>query len=121
MADRPRANDELDDWIVSTVQQALAFALSLLRNRVEAEDIVHDCYGRLLAQRDKYDLPRDGSKLLFKAITNACINATQRRAPTVSLDATRGAAGGDATAVADKVEIQPDQQVMHRELEAALE
>ena len=120
MADRPRADDELDDWIVSTVQQALAFALSLVRNQVEAEDIVHDCYGRLLARADQYDLPRDGSKLLFKAITNACINATQRRAPTVSLEATPCAAGGEATAVADKVGMQPEQQAMHHELETAL-
>src|SRR6056297_1039930 len=121
MADRPRANDELDDWIVSTVQQAVAYALSLVRIRVEAEDIVHDCYGRLLARADKYDLPRDGSKLLFKAITNACISATQRRAPTVSLEATTNAHPEDATALADKVGIQPEQQAMHRELETALE
>ncbi len=126
MPERPRADEELNDWIVSTVQQALAFALSLLRNRVEAEDIVHDCYGRLLARADKYDLPRDGSKLLFKAISNACINATQRRAPTVSLDATTNSPDGDATdltttALADKLGSQPEQQAMHRELEAALE
>lgn len=124
MADRPQA-DELNDWIVSTVQQALAFALSLLKNRVEAEDIVHDCYGRLLARADKYDLPRDGSKLLFKAISNACINATQRRAPTVSLEEVTNSPGANLTApadmgLADKVGSQPEQQAMHRELEAAL-
>lgn len=117
MPDRPQSDDELDAWIVSTVQQALAYALSLVRNRVEAEDIVHDCYGRLLARADKYDLPRDGAKLLFKAISNACINATQRRAPTVSLEATTLA----ETILKDKVDFQPDQQAMHRELETTLE
>lgn len=126
MADRTPADDELNGWIVSTVQRALAFAMSLLRNRVEAEDVVHDCYGRLLARADKYDLPRDGSKLLFKAISNACINVTTRRDPTVSLDAPTNSTDGDAPslaalALADKVGSQPEQQAMHRELEAALE
>lgn len=121
MADPPPPDDDLDGWIASTVQQALAYAQSLVRNRAEAEDIVHDCYGRLIARANVYDLPRDGSKLLFKAITNACINATQRRTPTTELETAAHASGADQLSLADKPEVQPERQAMHRELEEAVE
>ena len=39
------------------MQRALAYAVTLVRNQTEAEDIVHDCYIRLLARSDHYDLP----------------------------------------------------------------
>lgn len=122
MSDPPRsaADDEIDAWIVSTIGRGLAYALTLVRNRAEAEDIVHDCYGRLLARAHLYDLPRDGSKLLFKAITNACINQRQRRAPEVNLEIAEQATGTDHLSLADKSAGQPEQQAMHRELEEAV-
>lgn len=91
----PDRADEVDLWISETMQRALAYAITLVRNRADAEDIVQDCYGRLLARSAEYDLPRDGSKLLFKAITNACINRVQRRPPTLELEVAAGAAGPD--------------------------
>jgi len=102
------------------VQQALAFAVTLVRNRSDAEDIVHDCYARLLAKSDTYDLAADGSKLLFKAITNACINRVQRRPPVVSIDAAEHAVGTDSGSLADKPESQPEHRAMCRELEDAV-
>src|SRR5690606_27728205 len=101
MADSARSDDELDAWIVATIQRALAYAISLLGNRADAEDVVHDCYGRLLARAEIYDLPRDGTKLLFKAITHACINHTQRRRRPVDWQTAEQGSGGDALEFAD--------------------
>ncbi|WP_159452365.1 RNA polymerase sigma factor [Singulisphaera sp. GP187] len=95
------------------MQRALAYAVTLIRNRADAEDIVHDCYRRLLARADQYNLASDGTKLLFKAITNACINKSRRRPPVVSLDA-------DSRSLADMSAVQPDQRAIHGELEAAI-
>jgi RNA polymerase sigma-70 factor (ECF subfamily) len=101
----------LDAWVAETLPLALAFAVSLLGNRTDAEDIVQDCYSRLLAKSDQYDLPRDGSRLLLKSISNASINLVQRRRPTVSLDAAIGAAVSRS---------DPEQGVAHQELEVAV-
>ncbi len=104
------ANIDIDAWVLETSGHALAYALSLIRNRAEAEDIVQDCYGRLLAKSGRYDLPRDGTKLLFKAISNACINAKQRRRPVQSLEA------NDLPALANP-ETGPEHQAILGELE----
>lgn len=69
----------LDDWVLITAPRAVAYARSLLRNPHDAEDIVQDCYSRLLAKADVYDLPRDGMKLLLRAVSNACLNFQSRR------------------------------------------
>jgi RNA polymerase sigma-70 factor (ECF subfamily) len=76
----------VNDWIVQSAPRALAYARTLVRNDAVAEDLVQDCFQRLLAEADRYDLPADGTRLLFKAVTNACINWTQRRPPVVSLE-----------------------------------
>jgi RNA polymerase sigma-70 factor (ECF subfamily) len=117
----PGRSDELTAWVAATAQRALAYAVTLVRNRTEAEDVVHDCYVRLLARAGEYDLPRDGEKLLFKAITNACINLVQRRPPVVSLEAVEHAGGADRPPLADKPETRPDRRAMDRELEHAIE
>ena len=116
----PDRADEVDRWIEETVHRALAYAITLVRNRADAEDIVQDCYGRLLARSEQYDLPRDGSKLLFKAIANACINHVQRRPPTVQLEIAAGAAGPDRLSLADRSEAVPDRRAMRREFEEAI-
>lgn len=121
MSDPPRSADELDAWIEATVSRALAYALTLVRNRAEAEDIVHDCYGRLLARGSAYDLTRDGEKLLFKAIANACINWTQRRPPTASLEAVARSPEANAIWMTDRTQAGPEQHAMGRELEEAIE
>jgi RNA polymerase sigma-70 factor (ECF subfamily) len=101
--------DELDGWVLETAPRAMAYALSLLRDRHQAEDVVQDCYCRLLAKRDVYDLPRDGLKLLIKSITNASINHQTRRRLVATLD----------QPVPDD-EPSPDQNLMQRELEQAV-
>lgn len=77
---------QLDQWIEETLPRALGYAMSLVPQRSDAEDLVHDCYMRLLAKSDVYDLTQDGAKLLFRSITHACINWQQRRPPEVNLD-----------------------------------
>lgn len=74
MSDHP-----LDEWVRTTAPRAVAYARSLLRNPHDAEEIVQDCYGRLLAKADVYDLPRDGLKLLLTSVSNACLNLKSRR------------------------------------------
>lgn len=74
----PDPSAALDAWVRQTLAGAVAYARSLVRDPAAAEDVVHDCFCRLLKRADVYDLPRDGTKLLYRAITNACINHTQR-------------------------------------------
>lgn len=77
---------DLESWIVAAAPRALAFALTMVRQRAQAEDLVQDCFGRLLAKADEYDLLADGDKLLFKSVSNACLNFLQRRPPEVTLE-----------------------------------
>jgi RNA polymerase sigma-70 factor, ECF subfamily len=86
-SDRPDLNGTHEAWALATLPRALAYARSLLRDRALAEDVTHDCYVRLLAKAGTYDLPRDGTKLLYKAITNACIDKNYRDRKMVSLEA----------------------------------
>lgn len=102
------------------MHRALAYAVTLIRNSTEAEDIVHDCYIRLLAKSDRFDLPTDGTKLLFRSITNACINWTQRRPPVVSLDAAEQGTGVDRLALAARADTDPEHRATCGELEAAV-
>jgi len=99
----PTAHD-LDAWVLETAPRATAYARSLLGNHHEAEDIVQDCYCRLIAKAGTYDLKRDGLKLLFAAIGNACMNLRTRRKPAFSLSQTeddgRSEDPADANAVA---------------------
>ena len=115
-----RSDDELGQWVADTVQRALAYAVTLVRNRADAEDIVHDCYRRLLARSDQYNLPGDGTKLLFKSISNACINWSRRRPPVVSLEAAEHGIGADSRSLADRSDAEPEQRAIQGELEAAI-
>ncbi len=99
---------------------ALAYAVTLVRNQAEAEDIVHDCYIRLLARSEHYDLPSDGTKLLFRSITNACINWTQRRPPVVSLEVAEQGIGADRLSLAANSDADPEHRAICGELEAAV-
>jgi RNA polymerase sigma-70 factor (ECF subfamily) len=109
----------VDEWVRDTLGGAVAFARTLLRDRAAAEDIVHDCYCRLLRRADVYDLPRDGTKLLYRAITNACINHTQRARPVGSLD---DGQPGDRTAdrVPDGKAMEPVDGAVASELATAV-
>jgi RNA polymerase sigma-70 factor (ECF subfamily) len=76
----------LDSWITLALPGAVAYATSLVGDRVRAEDVVQDCVCRLLGVAARYDLARDGRKLLFRAITNACLNLKSRDRKHLSLD-----------------------------------
>jgi RNA polymerase sigma factor (sigma-70 family) len=114
----PRAAKEA--WVLATLPRALAFASSLLRDRALAEDVVHDCYVRLLQKSDTYDLPRDGTKLLFRAITNACIDRNYRDRTLLSLDVEANGEVGGTPTLADSRACDPHDLAAHRELEEAL-
>jgi RNA polymerase sigma-70 factor (ECF subfamily) len=110
---------DLDAWVLATASDAVAYAASLLRDRSAAEDVVQDCYCRLLARADVYNLPTDGRKLLFTAVTNACINRNTRARPILSLH------GPDEERVSwepvAKAGTQPDLAAMQRELQRAVD
>jgi RNA polymerase sigma-70 factor (ECF subfamily) len=101
--------DDLDAWVLATAADAVAYAASLLRDRTAAEDIVQDCYCRLLQKSAVYDLVNDGRKLLFRSITNACLNHNTRQRPALSLHG-RDEDGGS----------RPESEVLRRELEQAV-
>ena len=113
--------DEVAAWVRETLPRAVAYARSLLRDHAAAEDVAHDCYCRLLRRADIYDLPRDGTKLLYRSITNACINRFQRDRVVLSLDAPGpdGKAMGEAMLPA--VTGEPDERMRLKELERAIE
>src|SRR5947207_14024550 len=108
--------DELDAWVRDTAPWALAYARSLVRDPGRAEDVVQDCFCRLLAKRDAYDLPRDGRKLLFKAVTNAAINVTTRERRALSLDALAHADDGRGREPTDPAGVPQYQLPRPREL-----
>lgn len=112
---------DLDAWVLATAPRAVAFAASLLRDRSRAEDVVQDCYCRLLQKADVYDLPRDGIKLLFRAVTNACINLNTRRRNLLSLDGFRDGQNGGGWEVADRKAEEPGRAMLGKELERAIE
>jgi RNA polymerase sigma factor (sigma-70 family) len=115
----PAETAGLDAWVLATAADAVAYAASLLRDRTAAEDVVQDCYCRLLQKADRYDLPRDGRKLLFAAVTNACINRNTRTRALVSLD---GGAGGQGlhAVLPDRTAATPEREVLRQELEQAV-
>ena len=110
--------ERLGEWVRAVTPRAVAFARSLVRNPEQAEDVVQECLYRLLRRAADYDLERDGVKLLFKAITNLCINRGTREKGLLSLDA----AGTDdrPIEVADRSALTPDRIAENRELEAAV-
>ncbi len=105
--------------MVSAIPRAVAYASGLLHDREQAEDVVHDCCCRLLRKAADYDLPRDGMRLLFKSITNACFTANTRVRPVLSLDALT-AGGLDSRQLADTRAREPEQVAMCKELEQAV-
>jgi len=106
---------QLDAWIRQIAPRAVAYARTLLNRPDRAEDVVQDVMMSLL-DHDEYNLLEDGEKLVFRSVTNACINATTRRRELLSLDA-EGAEGwslGDE--VASNAEPDPADAAVEREL-----
>lgn len=106
--------------MLATLPRALAYANSLLTNRSLAEDIVHDCYVRLLEKSDSYNLLRDGTKLLYKAITHACIDKNYRDRRLLSLDLECDGDSEGRRPVADHRAPDPYDAAVGRELEDAV-
>ncbi len=109
----------MDGWIALALPGAVAYANSLVGDRTHAEDIVQECVCRLLFHAARYDLERDGRKLLFRSITNACINLHTRERKTVSLD-DKGRADGAGWEVADRAAVPPPAAAMAEELRLAI-
>jgi RNA polymerase sigma-70 factor (ECF subfamily) len=103
-------------WIAAVGPRAIAYARSLLRDRSRAEDVVQECLYRLLRNAAAYDLERDGTKILFKAISNLCINQTSREKQLLPLDGGSDPDHGPLT-LADSNALRPEQIAQSRELE----
>lgn len=110
--------DPLEDWVRTTLPRALCYARALLRDSVAAEDVVQDCYTRLIERQDRYDLPRDGLKILLRAVTNACIDRRARDRVLLSLD---GDLEDPTGGVADRASPDPPQEAIARELAERIE
>jgi RNA polymerase sigma-70 factor (ECF subfamily) len=115
----PDAFDDRNGWVVATLPRAVAYALSLLKDRSLADDVVHDCFCRLIQKADVYNLQLDGPRLLFRAVTHACFNHNSRDRRHLSLN---GQGPGDLRGfeVEDHRMIQPMQPLLDRELEQAI-
>jgi len=107
-------------WAVAVIPRALAYARSLVNDSTRAEDVVQECLYRVLRRADDYDLERDGVKLLFKAISNLCINQATRRKATLSLDSTPNTDDDGPIGLPDPAALRPDQVALQRELEEAV-
>jgi RNA polymerase sigma-70 factor (ECF subfamily) len=119
-SDGPELNGTHEAWVLATLPRALAYARSLLRDRSLAEDVAHDCYVRLLAKAATYDLLKDGTKLLYKALTNACIDKNYRDRRMVSLEAESLKESTGAPPFPDSRACDPHDLAAHHELEEAV-
>ena len=109
---------KLGEWVRAVTPRAVAYARSLVRHPDQAEDVVQECLFRLLRKANDYDLEHHGVKLLFKAISNLCINQATREKGLLSL----GAVDEDDRQfdVADPSSLSPDQIAQGREMEFAV-
>lgn len=92
----------------------------LLGNREYGEDVVHDCICRLLRARDRYDLDRDGRKLLFRSISNACSSIGTRKRDHASLDAQGSYASNGRVENLSSKDPSPTELAMTEELRKAV-
>ena len=121
---QPRTRTEapdgtLDIWAERVIPKAVAYTRTLVANPADAEDVVHDVLCRLLRHKE-YDLLIDGEKLLYRSITNACINKWTRKRQMVSLDARTDGTSEPFAVVASRSHCDPVEQAMSREFHAAV-
>ncbi len=114
-------SDDVRAWLVECLPRAVAYARSLVRDGNEADDLVQECVYRLLKRAASYNLPRDGSRLLFRAITNECINRTTRGLDLVSLDAVDGEGQSLRTTLSDSRVDEPADVALTDELRRVLD
>jgi len=110
----------LDGWVLATLPRALAFATGLVKDREAAEDLVHDCYCRLLARAEEYDLRQDGARLLFRSITNACIDRSRRKSAVSLFDDGDEDGTGRMLEIADRRSTESWQLASHGEMQRAV-
>lgn len=110
----------LEAWILATLPRALAYARSISRNHARHEDIVQDCYLRLIRKAESYDLLNTGTKLLFKAITHAWIDVDSRERRTVSLDGLLDSQSADRHSPVDSYVSDPCHHASFLELQDAV-
>ncbi len=110
----------MESWITLALPGAVAYATSLMGDHGQGEDVVQDCVCRLLGHAARYDLPRDGRKLLFRAITNACINLHTRDRKGLSLDEQGRPPDGGAWEMEDVSAATPADLAIAEELRGAI-
>ena len=113
--------DEVRTWLAECLPRAIVYARSLVRDAGEADDVVQECVYRLLKRSASYDLSRNGSRLLFRAVTNECINRTTRGPGTLSLDAVDNEGQPLVSTLADPQAAQPPDVVLTDELRQFLD
>lgn len=113
--------EEVRAWLAECLPRAVVYARSLVRDVGEADDVVQECVYRLLKRAAHYDLPRDGSRLLFRAVTNECINRTTRGPGWVSLEATDEEGHSLSSMIGDTRAEQPLDMVLTNELREVLD
>lgn len=106
----------LGAWVTTVSPRAIAYARSLVRDPSRAEDVVQECFYRLLRRANEYDIERDGVKLLLKSISNLCINQATREKALLSLDSATGPDDGPIT-LPDPSALSPELVAQHRELQ----
>lgn len=111
-------SNALDAWIRLTLPRALGYARALLRDSVAAEDVVQDCYARLIEHAARYDLPRDGLKILLRSVSNACIDRRARERVLLSFD---GGPDDPTSEVVDRQSPDPPQEAIAREMAGRIE
>ena len=110
----------MESWITLALPGAVAYAASLLGNRGQGEDIVQDCLCRLLSSGARYDLATDGRKLLFKSITNACLNHKSRKHDSFSLDDLGRPDDSGPWEIKDQSALEPPDLVIAEEVRFAI-
>lgn len=115
----PTRREALDAWARTVLPRAVAYARSLVRDPANADDLVQECLYRLLRRADDYDLLTDGVKLLFRSISNLCINEGSRRRTLASLDT--GGPDEGPIAIEDRLAVLPEQILAGRELQEAID
>jgi RNA polymerase sigma factor (sigma-70 family) len=106
----------LDAWLIEALPGAVAYATSLTGKRADGEDVVQDCICRLLKNSQRYNLLEDGRKLLFRSITNACLNLKRRRHRPVNLSELCGARADSPWDLADVSAPSPPLELLSDEL-----
>ena len=117
---RRQKDGSIEEWAARIIPRAVAYARTLVARSSDAEDVVHDVLCRLFDHKE-YDLIADGDRLLFRSITNACINRTVRRREMLSLDNAFEDGTGWSVVVRSNRSSDPAELAIAQELNTAIE